>query len=101
MNRFDGLFDSPRRHALIPFLMLGDPDLETSLKIILAVVEGGDQGTVAPPVGRVGLAQSRRRYDLYKAASLTSKVTTTERLKELKAESEVAQMRLLRARASA
>jgi hypothetical protein len=46
-------------------------------------------------------AQSRRRYDLYKAASLTSKVTTPERLKELKAESEVAQMRLLRARASA
>jgi hypothetical protein len=45
--------------------------------------------------------QTRRRYDLYKAANLTSKVSNGERLKELKAESEVAQMRLIRARTSA
>jgi len=44
MNRFNRLFDRPRRNALIPFLMLGDPDLDTSLKIILAVVEGGADG---------------------------------------------------------
>ena len=46
-------------------------------------------------------ARARRGYDLYKAANHTSKITNTGRLQELKQESEVAQMRLIRARSDA
>ena len=41
MNRFKKLFERSGRKALIPFLVLGDPDIETSRKIISAVIEGG------------------------------------------------------------
>ena len=44
---------------------------------------------------------ARRRYDLYKAKTYGSRVTSPTRLKELKRESEFAQMRLIRAKADA
>lgn len=46
-------------------------------------------------------AHTRRRYDLYKAKAYGSRVTSPVRLKELKRESEFAQMRLIRAKADA
>ena len=46
-------------------------------------------------------AHTRRRYDLYKAKTYSSRVTSPTRLKELKRESEFAQMRLIRAKADA
>ena len=46
-------------------------------------------------------AHTRRRYDLYKAKTYSSRVTSPGRLKELKRESEFAQMRLIRAKADA
>lgn len=45
--------------------------------------------------------QARRRYDLYKAKVYSSKPTSSQRLQELKRDSEFAQMRLIRARADA
>ncbi len=50
---------------------------------------------------RAEAARARRHYDLYKSANNGSKVTNTDRLHELKQESEVAQMRLIRARSDA
>ena len=46
-------------------------------------------------------AHTRRRYDLYKANTHSSRVTSPDRLRELKREAEFAQMRLIRARADA
>ena len=46
-------------------------------------------------------AHTRRRYDLYKAKAYSSRVTSPGRLRELKRESEFAQMRLIRAKADA
>ena len=46
-------------------------------------------------------ARARRSYDLYKAKTYSSRVTSPVRLKELKRESEFAQMRLIRAKADA
>lgn len=43
----------------------------------------------------------RRRYDLYKAKSYSSRATSQTKLRELKQECEIAQMRLIRARADA
>ena len=43
-TRYDRAFDGLRRRnegAFIPFLMLGDPDLATSARLLRAVVEGG------------------------------------------------------------
>ena len=45
--------------------------------------------------------RARRSYDLYKAKTYSSRVTSPTRLKELKRESEFAQMRLIRAKADA
>jgi hypothetical protein len=42
---------------------------------------------------------ARRRYDLYKAKIHSSRATDPGRLRELKRESEIAQMRLIRAKA--
>ena len=46
-------------------------------------------------------AHTRRRYDLYKAKTHSSRVTSPDRLRTLKREAEFAQMRLIRARADA
>lgn len=43
-------------------------------------------------------AHARRRYDLYKAKTYSSRVTSPARMRELKRDSEIAQMRLIRAR---
>ena len=43
-GRYDNMFNALKDEnegAFIPFVMLGDPDVETSLEIILALVEGG------------------------------------------------------------
>ncbi len=40
MNRFDRLF-AERREACIPFLVLGDPDFETSERLMRAAVDAG------------------------------------------------------------
>ncbi|WP_437678581.1 tryptophan synthase subunit alpha [Sorangium sp. So ce131] len=43
-TRYDGVFEGLRRRnegAFIPFLMLGDPDLATSARLLRAAVEGG------------------------------------------------------------
>lgn len=43
-TRYDARFEALRKRAegaLIPFLMLGDPDLETSGRLLRALVEGG------------------------------------------------------------
>ncbi|MGK4007068.1 tryptophan synthase subunit alpha [Sorangium sp. So ce1036] len=43
-TRYDGAFEQLARRkegAFIPFLMLGDPDLETSARLLRAAVEGG------------------------------------------------------------
>ena len=45
-------------------------------------------------------AHTRRRYDLYKQKAYSSRATSPGRLRELKRESEFAQMRLIRARRS-
>jgi hypothetical protein len=42
---------------------------------------------------------TRRRYDLYKQKAYSSRPTSADRLRELKRDSEIAQMRLIRARA--
>ncbi len=44
LNRIDGLFSRLRegnKKALMPYLMAGYPDIETSLKLLLAVAEAG------------------------------------------------------------
>jgi hypothetical protein len=43
-------------------------------------------------------AHTRRRYDLYKAKIHSSRATSPGRLRDLKRESEIAQMRLIRAK---
>ncbi len=43
-GRYDNMFESlsdQNQGAFIPFVMLGDPDIETSLQIILSLIEGG------------------------------------------------------------
>ena len=48
-----------------------------------------------------GAKHARSRYDLYKARSYSSKASSPVKLKELKRESELAQMRLIRAKSNA
>ena len=48
-----------------------------------------------------GAKHARSRYDLYKAKSYSSRPTSPGKLRELKRESELAQMRLIRAKSNA
>lgn len=48
-----------------------------------------------------GAKHARSRYDLYKAKSHSSRPTSPGKLRELKRESELAQMRLIRAKSDA
>ena len=41
MRNYDALFANRPQGSFIPFLMLGDPDLETSLELLLALVDAG------------------------------------------------------------
>lgn len=41
MNRFQTLFADSGRQAFLPFFTLGDPDLETSLRLIKAAIDAG------------------------------------------------------------
>lgn len=61
-----------------------------------------------PPITRrrmeeltAGAKHARSRYDLYKAKSHHSRPTSPGKLRELKRESELAQMRLIQARSKA
>lgn len=45
--------------------------------------------------------RARRAYDLFKAEADSDRTSDVERLRELKRQSEIAQMRLIRARADA
>lgn len=43
-NRFDNAFQQPKRKLFIPFLTLGDPNREESMRLIRAAVDAGADG---------------------------------------------------------
>ncbi len=86
MNRFKILFQDPHRNAFIPFWMLGDPNFDTSLVIIEALIDAGADALelgipFSDPLADGPTIQRSAQRALAAGATVQSSIALIERLR--------------------